>query len=195
MAERSRRDEILEAAGRIVAEQGGGALTLDAAAKAAGVSKGGLLYHFPTKEALIAGMFKAYLAQFEALLAEEEAADRGPERGRWLRAYVRASFAAPPPELPLVSALLAAQGVDVALLDRFRQAHAAWQARALADSVPPAAARLALAAVDGVVYAELFGLGAASGEERAALLEAILQRIDQMPECGDARECTDRYEI
>lgn len=178
MAERNRRELILEAAGRIVAGQGGGALTLDAAAKAAGVSKGGLLYHFPTKEALIVGMFEAYLAQFEALLAQEEEADRGPERGRWLRAYVRASFGAPPPELPLVSALLAAQGVDVALLDCFRLAHARWQERALADGLPPARARLALAAVDGVVYAELFGLGAAAGEERVALLEAIIRLID-----------------
>src|SRR5690242_2095382 len=43
------RDRILEAAERVVAEIGAARLTLDVVAQAAGVSKGGLLYHFPSK--------------------------------------------------------------------------------------------------------------------------------------------------
>ena len=45
------RDRILEAAERVVAEVGAARLTLDVVAQAAGVSKGGLLYHFPSKRA------------------------------------------------------------------------------------------------------------------------------------------------
>lgn len=54
------RDRILEAAHRVVSDLGAGHLTLEAVALAAGVSKGGLLYHFPTKEALIAAVANDY---------------------------------------------------------------------------------------------------------------------------------------
>ena len=44
------RQAILEAAERVVTEAGAAHLTLDAVAGKAGVSKGGLLYHFPSKK-------------------------------------------------------------------------------------------------------------------------------------------------
>jgi len=47
------RDHLLDAAERVVVKTGIGSLTLDAVAKRAKVSKGGLLYHFPNKDALI----------------------------------------------------------------------------------------------------------------------------------------------
>ena len=49
----SARERILEAAERVITEVGAAHLTLDAVAQAAGVSKGGLLYHFPSKESLL----------------------------------------------------------------------------------------------------------------------------------------------
>jgi len=48
------RDRILDAAGQLVTGQGTRHLTLDGVAQAAGVSKGGLLHHFPGKDALLA---------------------------------------------------------------------------------------------------------------------------------------------
>src|SRR5687768_15624169 len=47
------RERILEAAERVVGDVGAARMTLEGVAQAAGVSKGGLLYHFPTKEALL----------------------------------------------------------------------------------------------------------------------------------------------
>ncbi|MCT9820372.1 TetR/AcrR family transcriptional regulator [Microbacterium sp. W1N] len=56
----------------------GGRATLDATAHAAGVSKGGLLYHFPSKEALEAGL----VDRLEALVTDDitriESAPEGP---------------------------------------------------------------------------------------------------------------------
>lgn len=49
------RDRLLDAFQTIVLEGGDRAATLDAVATRAEVSKGGLIYHFPTREALIAG--------------------------------------------------------------------------------------------------------------------------------------------
>ena len=47
------REKLLQSASQVVVEKGVDALTLAAVAKQAGVSKGGLLYHFPNKNALI----------------------------------------------------------------------------------------------------------------------------------------------
>ncbi|MGR3618427.1 MAG: TetR/AcrR family transcriptional regulator [Roseovarius sp.] len=50
------RDTLLDATEAVVLEMGATRLTFDAVAERAGVSKGGLLYSFPTKEALMEGM-------------------------------------------------------------------------------------------------------------------------------------------
>ena len=50
------RDAVLDAFEQILVHDGERAATLDATARAAGVSKGGLLYHFASKEALIEGL-------------------------------------------------------------------------------------------------------------------------------------------
>ena len=50
------RESVLDAFEELLIEDGERAATLDATARRAGVSKGGLLYHFGSKEALAAGM-------------------------------------------------------------------------------------------------------------------------------------------
>ena len=54
--ERSTRDLILDAAERIVEAEGASRMTIDAVVKESGFSKGGVLYHFGSKAALIEGM-------------------------------------------------------------------------------------------------------------------------------------------
>ena len=57
----SAKNQILDAAERVVVANGPYRLTLDAVTKEANISKGGLLYHFATKEKLIDGMIERYL--------------------------------------------------------------------------------------------------------------------------------------
>lgn len=56
MRKNNKRHSILEAAFEVVAEQGANRLTIDAVAAQSGFSKGGVLYHFATKNALLTGM-------------------------------------------------------------------------------------------------------------------------------------------
>jgi len=88
-------DRIIDAAEAIVEEQGVATLTLEQAAKRAGISKGGILYHFPNKEALVAAMIARFTDRFdravEQLTVEDSAA-----RGRTTRSYVRATFGLAP---------------------------------------------------------------------------------------------------
>ncbi len=52
----SKRTSILEAAIRVAERDGVTGVTLESVAEAADLTKGGLMYHFPTKEALLLGI-------------------------------------------------------------------------------------------------------------------------------------------
>ncbi|SEF79344.1 DNA-binding transcriptional regulator, AcrR family [Thermomonospora echinospora] len=83
-----KREALLDAAECVLFEHGTQALTLAAVAERAGVSKGGLLYHFPTKEALIKAMVTRVIEEFDDLVARYD--DGSP--GSYTRAYVEATF-------------------------------------------------------------------------------------------------------
>jgi AcrR family transcriptional regulator len=58
------RDMVPDAAEEIVQRDGGSALTLDAVAKAAGITKGGVQYCFDTKDDLIVALIKRWMTAF-----------------------------------------------------------------------------------------------------------------------------------
>lgn len=60
------RDRVLDLAEAILLRSGTGAMTIDALAKAAGVSKGGIQSRFGTKNALIAALMTRWVEQYEA---------------------------------------------------------------------------------------------------------------------------------
>ena len=64
------REKLLEAAERITVREGVSRMALDAVSREAGVSKGGLFYHFPSKDALIASMIERFIERFERDIEE-----------------------------------------------------------------------------------------------------------------------------
>jgi AcrR family transcriptional regulator len=111
-------DRILEAAGRVIQRNGSAGLTIDAVAAEAEVSKGGVLHHFASKDALIAAMVAHQLGRMQAVLAELEARLE-PGAATPLRAaieHARSDYLKPgfPP------ALLAASVQTPAALDGYR---------------------------------------------------------------------------
>ena len=81
------RRRLLEAAADLIVARGPAGMTLEAVARAAGVSKGGLLHHFPDKPALFHGLFERVIRGFDAEIDRAMAADPGL-RGRFTRAYL-----------------------------------------------------------------------------------------------------------
>ena len=57
------RQRILNAAMQVAARDGVLAMTLDAVAREAGISKGGLIHHFRTKDDLISAMLEHFRVQ------------------------------------------------------------------------------------------------------------------------------------
>lgn len=85
------RRELLNHAARIAAEAGMAAVTVDAVASAAGVTKGGFTHHFPSKQDLILALFEEIMVDTEAALAKRIRNDPHPH-GAFTRAYVDIVF-------------------------------------------------------------------------------------------------------
>ncbi|CEH47434.1 TetR family transcriptional regulator [Xanthomonas citri pv. durantae] len=87
----SNRSKILEAAVRVVHRDGVTGITFEAVASEAGLTRGGMLYHFPSRDALLLGIHEYLAGQWEALLiqAAGKPADEASERER-IAAYVTA---------------------------------------------------------------------------------------------------------
>ncbi|SFP78023.1 DNA-binding transcriptional regulator, AcrR family [Amycolatopsis arida] len=80
MPKPSARERILDAYEELLVEHGPAAVTLDAVAARSGVSKGGLLYHFGSKEALLHGLLDRLRALNEADIERATAAPEGVAR-------------------------------------------------------------------------------------------------------------------
>ncbi|MFF1699830.1 TetR/AcrR family transcriptional regulator [Streptomyces sp. NPDC058257] len=86
----SKRTQILEAATRVVEREGVKSVTFDSVAAEAGLTKGGLLYHFASREDLVQAIHQHLADQWEADLAAaagKPAADATPTER--LTAYTR----------------------------------------------------------------------------------------------------------
>jgi AcrR family transcriptional regulator len=174
------RRRILDAAEQVVLRDGVGHLTLEASAAEAGLSKGGVLYHYPTRDALVSAMVARIIEQFEEDIAAYLPAAGSPGFGRpgaFTRAYVRATMEpVTEGEERLGAALLAAAAAEPELLEPLQAAADSWQARLVADGLDPATATVVRLACDGLWLCDLFGLASPRDALRsrvAAALEAM----------------------
>lgn len=86
----SKRTQLLEAALRVVEEGGVTAATFESVAEAAGVTKGGMLYHFPSRDALLQALHEHLAEQWEADMVEQAGATpEGLTEAERLDAYTR----------------------------------------------------------------------------------------------------------
>ena len=174
------RDRLLQATIHVIQTQGVERLTLDAVAKEAKTSKGGLLYHFPSKEALMAGVIQCLMDEFDADIAEELAKDTAPDSpGKWLRAYVKALFNGKTLPTPLVASLISAMNVNAALLEPVKIQFETWQQKSLTPGLDPVRASLVRFAADGFSDSELFGRALPNEDLRQQLLEMLLGIIQE----------------
>ena len=81
------RRALLDCAAKLALEQGLSAVTVQAVCHAAGVTKGALFHHFPSKQALVEGVVADLIAQLDAEIDAAMAKDPRPY-GRYTRAYV-----------------------------------------------------------------------------------------------------------
>ncbi|MBV7395907.1 TetR/AcrR family transcriptional regulator [Mameliella sediminis] len=74
------RNKVLDAAEALVLDSGAGALSFDAVAKAAGVTKGGVQYAFGTRDNLIRAMITRWGEAFDADVAKRTGPEPSPRQ-------------------------------------------------------------------------------------------------------------------
>ncbi|HMB94501.1 MAG TPA: hypothetical protein VKK61_00530, partial [Tepidisphaeraceae bacterium] len=149
--------------------------------QAADVSKGGLLYHFPSKSALINAIVERMAARCEA--EQEQAVEQDEKKnGRFTRAYLTSRAEPPDPqEEPIHTALLAAAGTDPHYLDPYRKRFAEWQKRLESDGIDPVDATIVRLAADGLCLCSLLGMPVPTGELRRKMLDKLLALTRNQP--------------
>ncbi|MGP7959676.1 TetR/AcrR family transcriptional regulator [Sanguibacter sp. A247] len=140
------RGRILDAFARLLVENGERAATLDAVAMVAGVSKGGLLYHFGSKVALVDGL----LERMVHLALRDVDAMRNDPRGAVAYLIRTSAISDTPFDLDYLAATRLAEGPFPQARIALTRAHEAWLA-ATQDAVgDPVLARAIVLISDGL---------------------------------------------
>ena len=179
----SAKSRILAAAATVVARSGAAHLTIDAVAAQAKLSKGGVLYHFPSKRAMLKGMVEHLLGR----AAERSAFHREQIPGGQnvvVRSLILAEQDQIDEERAMSLAILAAAAEDPDLLDPARRMVANWfheiDSEAGPDSDQRQIGQLLLLATEGLRFLEMLNLLPMAPGER----EQIHQRMLAVAETG-----------
>lgn len=166
------RGRIVAAAEALALERGAGNLSIEAVAARAGLSKGGVLYHFRTKADLLAALVSRHVEAREAMI-ERSLAAIGPRANALAEALVEARRADLDCPAPPASGLLAAVAEDPRFLDPLRAHHRGTFARLRRESADPDLATVAFLAIEGMKALHLFGFDLLERETE----EAVLRRL------------------
>ncbi len=171
------RQRLLSAASQIIIRDGVNSLTLDAVAHSAEVSKGGLLYHFPSKDLLIQGIVQQLLEDFDKRMEDEleHAGEPVGTPGRWLRAYIRATLSGIPYEQEVSAALSVAIAAEPKLLESLKNAFERMRDHADHDGIDPAVATLVRLSVDGLWFSDVLQLAPLDPAVRVSLIERLIR--------------------
>ena len=161
----------------VLARGGASAVTLDSVAAEAGVSKGGLLYHFKNKEALYAGLLDA---------AEEEVTDAMRIRLATMspaRAYLDYSLPESELEAAYTSALLAAVRADDSVgpgaADRLVDVFSRWDQPLLASIEDPVLAQTIRLVGMGLYLGAVAGMPIPESALLTRIIDALADRAEE----------------
>ena len=173
------REKILSAAAALARDVGPGNLSLDAVAERAGVSKGGLLYHFPSKSKLLQALVEQHLQDFDVALGEKEKAHGGGPNSL-AAAYIDlfvAEQAEPPP-----TGVLAALVENPELLMPVSRFKRLLLDRLKANARDENSALAVFLALEGMRSLRLFETDIVTPEEQDAVLAFLATMLPTDPE-------------
>ncbi|MFB9994802.1 TetR/AcrR family transcriptional regulator [Deinococcus oregonensis] len=149
---------LLAAATNLLRSRGIAALTLQGVAQHAGISKGALTHHYPSKEALLSDLLEHHLNAFNATLQATQAP--------FAVAYVR--HGTHDGSRGLALGLIAALVLNPDVLEIARSYATRWQ-----EATPSTDALVARLATDGLWLADVLDLPSAPPELHAQLLTRL----------------------
>jgi AcrR family transcriptional regulator len=181
MPPRTRRDptqarqHILNAALAVLQHDGISGFTLERIAQHAGLSKAGVLHHFPSKDAVAAALVEAELEAFSQMIDASIALEKPAKQGRWSRAYIHASFQYA--ELKPGSSVLQLYELAMhhpSVIEASRPIFQHWIIQSQQDGLDPVYARILMHAVDNCVFELAFGLAELDSEATQSVRTRLL---------------------
>lgn len=172
------RDRILKAASEVAREVGPGHLSLDAVAQRASVSKGGLLYNFPSKAKLLEALVEQHLADFGAALNEKEKHQANGLGAAYLELFITELEQRQPPP----SGVLAAMAENPDFLVPVRQFSRDILDRMKAGAQDESAVLVVYLALEGMRSLRLFGIDILTPAEREATMAALFRLLGKPSE-------------
>lgn len=170
------RDAVLDAFEDLLINVGERAATLDAVAKRAGVSKGGLLYHFPNKEALIT----ATLERLDRLAAEDLTAMASAPEGAAAYFIKSSLWSDTPMDRSFVAVTRLAEVAHEEARRRFAAIQQQWL-ELIGQDVGTAMAKAVLYMGDGLYFNAMWESGPSgnAGSRRADVAE-LLSAVERL---------------
>mgnify|MGYP000979830386 CR=1 FL=1 len=166
------RNAILDAAEAIVTQEGAARLSFDGIARRAGVSKGGVLYSFPSRQELVAAMVRRDLDRFDADVAARRV-EIGQAAGADMQAHLAATRYESPALATKAASLMAALAETPEHAEPIREHYRRLLSRFRGDGPAERRVRTALFAAEGAFLLRGLGLVKLSEAEWAALFEDI----------------------
>jgi len=168
------RESVLDAFEGLLIVDGGRAATMDATARAAGVSKGGLLYHFASKDALEAGLVERLGRLVDEDIAAMTAAPEGP-----IAFFLRTSVMDDDPlDRAIISVSRLAQGGSASASTALRDMRERWQGALRPHARGAAALDLVMLVSDGLYFNNaLEGDGVPGSVPVGAELDALIALV------------------
>ena len=167
------RSAILDATETVIVRDGARRTTIDAVVAESGFSKGGVLYHFPSKTALLKALVQRLVDDFEADLdraSAEAEAHSEPVEHRVFAVLCETNER----KKRIAGALLGVTAEEPELLDPARALKARIEARLFSTASDPALARIVMLAIDGMSYREMLGFDPLSPGDREAVCDRLL---------------------
>ncbi len=177
MGRKSSRDDILDAAERVIRRQGMAGTTIESVAAEAKVSKGGLFYHFASKKELLVQLLERYGQQFQTL--RRQIYDQLPDDpNRLLKATILASCRNPARSDSRMSNFLSLLD-DVDLRGKVLEMKRRVFFEITSGYPNPERVALAMLVTDGLWVMDLFGDETLSRDMREKIIKELLELIDQ----------------
>ena len=168
----SGKQRLIEAAAEIVSTQGVQQLTLEGVAAAAGITKGGLIYHFKTKDDLLAALVQSMIDEWDQR-TRAKASESGSNSSAMLLALINDTFDMQPSEKQLMRNLLAAASSYPHLLGPVRELYDRTYRDFAGSSAQTGIALVSTAAIDGISLLELLDFHHFSEDQRKAMRKAL----------------------
>ncbi|MHA7773188.1 TetR/AcrR family transcriptional regulator [Roseibium sp. M-1] len=173
------KSDILNAALEVVRSRGAQGLTIDAVAEESGFSKGGVLYNFPTKDALITGMVEFLARQFEEEVAAARTRNLTSESPT-LSAMIDVTEGWLHDRRDLAQAMLATKADQPDLSEPFLGVKGRLKAAIETETSDRGKAWAIWACLEGLHFSEAHCVAIFSQDERAAVFQDLRKRLNQI---------------